>query len=132
MRSAKKKTVLSRVLTFRKIDFPVVNFLPYEDHFPKAYTIRNWHLSEEIVSKLYKVGRMDWGQIRPSIWVNGEIMGRWEIDFVDEKKTEMKVEIVYLEKKTSQSKEIVKLIDEQKEELEIFANEKLIPLMKKN
>ncbi len=115
-----------------KIDFPVVNFLPYEDHFPKAYTIRNWHLSEEIVSKLYKVGRMDWGQIRPSIWVNGEIKGRWEIDFVDEKKTEMKVEIVYLEKKTSQSKEIVKLIDEQKEELEIFANEKLIPLMKKN
>ncbi len=115
-----------------KIDFPVVNFLPYEDHFPKAYTIRNWHLSEEIVPKLFKVGRMDWGQIRPSIWVNGEIKGRWEIDFVDAKKTEMKVEIVHLEKEISKSKELTQIIEEQKKELEHFANEKLIPLMKKN
>ncbi|MCK5046566.1 MAG: AlkZ family DNA glycosylase [Candidatus Heimdallarchaeota archaeon] len=115
-----------------KIDFPIVNFLPYEDHFPKAYTIRNWHLSEEIVPKLYKVGRMDWGQIRPSIWVNGEIKGRWEIDFVDAKKSEMKVEIVHLEKEISKSKEFTQLIEEQIQDLEHFANEKLIPLMKKN
>jgi len=115
-----------------KIDFPVVNFLPYEDHFPKAYTIRNWHLSEEIVPKLYKVGRMDWGQIRPSIWINGEIKGRWEIDFVDAKKTAMKVEIVHLEKEISKSKELTQLIGEQKKELEHFSNEKLLPLMKKN
>ncbi|NHJ33111.1 MAG: winged helix DNA-binding domain-containing protein [Asgard group archaeon] len=115
-----------------KIESPIVNFLPYEDHFPKAYTIRNWHLSDDIVQKLYKVGRMDWGQIRPSIWVNGEIKGRWEIEFVDDKKTEMKVEIVHLEKEISQSKEFMKLIDEQIDDLEFFANDKLIPLMKKN
>lgn len=115
-----------------KIDLPVVNLLPYEDHFPKAYTIRNWHLSDEIVPKLYKVGRMDWGQIRPSIWVNGEIKGRWEIDFVDAKKSEMKVEIIHLEKEISKSKELTQLIAEQIQDLEQFANEKLIPLMKKN
>jgi hypothetical protein len=111
---------------------PIVNFLPYEDHFVKAYKIRNWYLSEDIFPKLNIEGTMHMGQIRPSIWVNGEIKGRWEIDFIDEKKSEMKVEIVHLEKAINQSKDLSKLINEQKEELEIFANEKMIPLMKKN
>ncbi|MCK5298094.1 MAG: AlkZ family DNA glycosylase [Candidatus Heimdallarchaeota archaeon] len=115
-----------------KIDFPVVNLLPYEDHFVKAYKIRNWYLSDEIFPKLNIAGTMHMGQIRPSIWVNGEIKGRWEIDFVDAKKSEMKVEIVYLEKEISKSKELTQLIEEQIQDLEHFANEKLIPLMKKN
>lgn len=115
-----------------KIDFPVVNFLPYEDHFVKAYKIRNWYLSCEIFPKLNIVGTIHMGQIRPSIWVNGAIKGRWEIDFVDAKKTEMKVEIVHLEREISKSKDLTQLIGEQKKELEHFANEKLIPLMKKN
>ncbi|MCK5184251.1 MAG: AlkZ family DNA glycosylase [Candidatus Heimdallarchaeota archaeon] len=115
-----------------KIDFPVVNLLPYEDHFVKAYKIRNWYLSDEIFPKLNIAGTMHMGQIRPSIWVNGEIKGRWEIDFVDAKKSEMKVEIVHLEKEISKSKEFTQLIEEQIQDLEHFANEKLIPLMKKN
>ncbi|MBK5113653.1 MAG: winged helix DNA-binding domain-containing protein [Candidatus Heimdallarchaeota archaeon] len=115
-----------------KSESPVVNFLPYEDHYPKAYKIRNWHISDEVVTKLYDKGTINLGQFQPSIWINGEVKGRWKVAFVDEKKTEMKIEIVFLEKKISQTKELMKLITEQKEELEIFANEKMIPLMKKN
>jgi len=110
----------------------IVNLLPYEDHYPKAYKIRNWHLTEKIEPNLYKVGKMNWGQIRPSIWINGEIKGRWEIDFVDNKKSEMKTEIIYLEKEIKKSKEIMQEIENQLRDLEIFANEKLLPIMKKN
>ncbi len=115
-----------------KFESLIVNLLPYEDHYPKAYKIRNWHLAEEIESNLYKVGPMDWGQLRPSIWVNGEIKGRWEIDFVDDKKTEMKTEIVYLEKEIEKSKDKMLQIREHLESLEAFANEKLLPIMNRN
>ncbi len=112
-------------------ELPIVNFLPYEDHYPKAYKHKEWYISEETVTKLFKVGKMDWGQIRPSIWINGEIKGRWELDWVDKKKSEMKADIVYLDKKISQSTDIMIKINQLKTEVEIFANEKLIPLMKK-
>ncbi len=112
-------------------ELPIVNFLPYEDHYPKAYKHREWYISEETVTNLFKVGKMDWGQIRPSIWINGEIKSRWELDWVDKKKSEMKAEIVYLDKKIKQSTDIMNKINHLKTEVEIFANEKLIPIMRK-
>ena len=110
---------------------PIVNFLPYEDHFPKAYSIRNWFLAQEIAPLVQKEGTIFLGQIFPSIWLNGEIIGGWEMNWVDKAKSEMKVAITEIHKKLSLSQQINQLIERQRQELENFVNEKLVPLMNK-
>ncbi|NTV83978.1 MAG: winged helix DNA-binding domain-containing protein, partial [Bacteroidales bacterium] len=62
---------------------PLVHFLPYEDHFPKAYHIRNWYLSADTLPLVYQIRKIEHGQLRPTIWLNGEIIGRWEMTWRD-------------------------------------------------
>jgi hypothetical protein len=114
-----------------KIDSPVINFLPYEDHFPKAYKIRDWYITSEVTSNLYKQGKMDWGQIRPSIWLNGEIMGRWEMNWLDSKKTKAEILLEYLHKDLKNNRQAMDLVEKEKESLKAFFNEQLIPIMKR-
>ena len=109
---------------------PIVNFLPYEDHFPKAYFVRNWYVSEETTPKVFHVTRLEWGQIRPSIWLDGKIVGRWELEWTSKAKSSMRVDIVDMKEDVSLSPEIMQEIETQKNVLETFVNEKLIPLMK--
>jgi hypothetical protein len=110
---------------------PIANFLPYEDHFPKAYSIRNWFLAEEIAPLVRKEGTIFLGQIFPSIWLNGEIIGGWKMSWVDKAKSEMKVEVIEVHKKLNLSQQVYQLIERQRKELENFVNEKLVPLMNK-
>jgi len=110
---------------------PIINFIPYEDHFPKAYSIRNWFLSEAVSPLVHKKGVIYRGQIFPSIWLNGEIIGGWEMNWIDKAKSAMKVEIINIYEKLNLSKQITQLIESQRTELENFVNEKLVPLMNK-
>ena len=107
---------------------PIINFLPYEDHFPKAYFVRNWYISKENKPLVFHVGRFEYGQVRPTIWIDGEIIGRWELEWVDKAKSSMKVEI---KETVNVSTGISELIEYQRTKLENFVNEKLIPLIKK-
>ena len=107
----------------------IINFLPYEDHFPKAYSIRNWFLPEDSIPLVYLLGRINYGQIRPSIWFNGKVIGRWELNWVDKAKSSMKIEIVDINEKLNLSNKITELIDVEKKNLETFVNEKLRPLI---
>jgi len=108
----------------------IVNFLPYEDHFPKAYQKRDYFISDEVKENLFGVRGLDRGEIRPSIWLNGEVIGRWEYSWIDNKKTRMKIEIIYLNE-SKITKDITKIIEEKRSELELFTNEKLVPLIKR-
>jgi hypothetical protein len=77
----------------------MVWFLPYEDHFLKAFINRAAYFGNDIQSKLCPADRKHhWpsnpdapllmpskgvrttGEVRPSIWLNGHVVGRWEID----------------------------------------------------
>lgn len=109
----------------------IVTFLPYEDHFPKAYFIRNWFLADSIAPLVYKEGIIYRGQIFPSIWLNGEIIGGWEMNWVDIEKTEMRVSITAIDKHMKISNQIQDLIEKQRADLERFINEKLVLLMRK-
>ncbi len=119
----------------------IVNFLPYEDHFPKAFIDRSWFIIEERQSKLFPRNKKSYwpsnptqsfeptsrgmnqsGEIRPSIWLNEQIIGRWELD---KSKSGYNV-IMSLYQKVNPSLEQV--IREKKEELERFINEKLVPI----
>lgn len=115
----------------RQTDTTIINFLPYEDHFPKAYKIRGWYISAETTPQVFNVGKIDWGQLRPSIWVNGEIVGRWELEFTDQTKTAIKIKIVDLNKIVVSQPRTKKMIEEKRIELQKFSNEKLVPLMAK-
>jgi hypothetical protein len=117
--------------SLNRIEVPIVNFLPYEDHFPKAYSTRNWFLSEEVSRLVQKEGTIFLGQIFPSIWLNGEIIGGWEMNWVDKTKSEMNLEVTEVNKKLNLSYQINQLIESQRKELETFVNEKLVPLMNK-
>lgn len=110
---------------------PAIHFLPYEDHFPKAYFIRNWFLSDEVASLVYKEGVIFRGQIFPSIWLNGKIIGGWEMNWADKKKTEMKVAVTAIHENKKLSIQIYDLIERHRTELERFINEKMVPLMSK-
>ena len=108
---------------------PVVNFLPYEDHFPKGYRVRNWYLSDDCRDLVYQVDKLQKGQMRPTIWLNGEIRGRWEIKWQDKKKLKAKVDIVDLNPNLNLPAFIKNMISDQREELTVFINKQLIPLM---
>lgn len=109
---------------------PIINFLPYEDHFPKAYKIRNWFITEEVIAELFDEGTINMGQIRPSIWFNGEIKGRWEINWLDAKKTKLEIQLIYLHDDVKSKPKIMKLVEKERLALEQFYNEQFIPIMK--
>jgi len=121
---------------FENFDFDhdqniIIDFLPYEDHFVKAYKIRDWFLADEITSLVSKKGPMYQGQIFPTIWMNRKIIGGWEMNWVDHSKTAMTVKITAINNKSKLSQKIYQLIEDQRGELEKFINEKLVPLMKR-
>lgn len=107
-----------------------VLFLPYEDHFPKAYKWRDWYISPELNGKLFNVGKIDYGQLRPSIWVDGKVVGRWEMEPKNQAKNQFRVKIVFIAEEIKRSKPTMYAIQSAKESLENFINEKLMPLKK--
>ena len=123
------------------IDEPYVWFLPYEDHFPKSFTDRSWCINEDAQQKLFpRLAEFYWppkldpppkgphkgmfrqGEIRPSIWLNGKAVGRWELA---QYKKEFRV-VYGLFEKIGKAEKI--LIDEKKKALEDYINNQLIPI----
>ncbi|MGY5875494.1 MAG: winged helix DNA-binding domain-containing protein [Candidatus Thorarchaeota archaeon] len=136
---------LSVAASLEKTKEDLVWLLPYEDHFAKAFTERIWYLSEEFYSKLYPRFRtFNWppenpappegytggavnasGEIRPSIWVNGRVVGRWEFD---EKGDVMSIKTALYGKVTKSQTE---LISNKVESLLEFVKGRLLPISKK-
>jgi len=106
---------------------PFVHFLPYEDHFPKAYAVRDWFLSARASSLLFGKGVTELGQIRPSIWLDGEAVGRWEIDAVTDRTT-ARVKVVGLVGRSRLSAATLAAIERERRLVEAFINHKLRPL----
>jgi hypothetical protein len=119
----------------------LVWFLPYEDHFLKAFIDRSSFIGEDIRPKLFPADKKHFwpsnpdahkkmpskglratGEVRPSIWLNGCVIGRWEMD--DEKKSKRVVMSLY--SKVSKPQE--KRIEEVRHELESFINSELMPI----
>ena len=108
-----------------------VIFLPYEDHYPKAFINRNFFIADYMTPHLFGVNhKITKGEIRPSIWLDGKIIGRWEYKWQDKKKTAFDIEIVYLDETIKFSQEVKDEIIAQKESLLQFMNEQIIPLIK--
>ncbi|MHA1906573.1 MAG: DNA glycosylase AlkZ-like family protein [Candidatus Thorarchaeota archaeon] len=120
---------------------PVVSFLPYEDHFPKAFTLRTWYLSDDAKKNLYPrrpehywppemnppppgppKGMNASGEMRPSIWVDGKVSGRWE---VNKSKGDVEVSISLI---CSVSHKVRKIIDNKRHELNEFIQNQLVPI----
>jgi hypothetical protein len=122
---------------------PVIWLLPYEDHLPKAFIDRSWYLSEDMKSYVFpKLREHYWppeclpppsdvkvtgatnasGEIRPTIWVNGEVVGRWESE---SKERNYVVSYNILEKVHAKYDN---MISERARELEDFVNTRLVPI----
>jgi hypothetical protein len=120
---------------------PLVWFLPYEDHFLKAFIGRDSFISPDIQPKISPASpRHYWpsdpdaprkmptkgvratGEVRPTIWLDGHVIGRWEIDDADEEK---KIVRSLYSKTTKNHDEIV---DEVQMQLEEFINDRLLPI----
>lgn len=120
---------------------PVVFFLPYEDHFPKAFKNRSWYMSEELQPIIFPRNREHYwppklnppppgppkgmnasGEKRPSIWVDGKIVGRWEID------QEGSNAIVSIGIASKISPKVKPIIEEKRNELQTFIEERLLPI----
>jgi hypothetical protein len=118
-------------------------FLPYEDHFPKAFIQRLFFIDDSTKERLlpqssrhywppdrspppedYKGPRAS-GEIRPSIWFDGKIVGRWEI----EKKNDEFQIVRDIYRKVSSN--VTEILDERQSELEGFINGRLVPISKK-
>ncbi|MFX0050897.1 MAG: winged helix DNA-binding domain-containing protein [Candidatus Hermodarchaeota archaeon] len=128
-------------LSLDPLSDPVINFLPYEDHFPKAYIDRSWFITEKDRPKLFprnknsywpskptqvlepaSRGMIQSGELRPSIWLNEKIIGRWELE---KNKKEFKI-IMSLYQDVDSSLE--RSIMEKRDQLERFINERLVPI----
>ncbi|MHA2253876.1 MAG: DNA glycosylase AlkZ-like family protein [Candidatus Kariarchaeaceae archaeon] len=120
----------------------VITFLPYEDHFPKAFFDRDWYIDDKIRPKVFpRNAKSYWptspdtvleptsmamnqsGEIRPSIWLDNQIIGRWEMDKLSKKEYKITSSIF---QKVSQG--IQKEIQHKQNELENFINSKLVPI----
>ncbi|MGD2072996.1 MAG: crosslink repair DNA glycosylase YcaQ family protein, partial [Candidatus Thorarchaeota archaeon] len=123
------------------VESPQIWFLPYEDHFPKGFKDRSWWINEDVQQKLFpRLSEFYWppkldpppkgphkgmfrqGEIRPSIWLNGKAVGRWELA---QYKKEFRVVYGLFEKIGGTEKV---LIDEKKDALEDFINNRLVPI----
>ncbi|MFW9957872.1 MAG: winged helix DNA-binding domain-containing protein [Candidatus Odinarchaeota archaeon] len=122
-------------------DKDVVWFLPYEDHFLKAFIDRTSFIREEIQPKLFPADRRHFwpsnpnaprvmpspglratGEVRPSIWLNGEVVGRWEID---DKGGQKKIVTSIYRKEAGNHQEI---LEQSRKHLESFVNDSLLPI----
>ncbi|MFX1416448.1 MAG: winged helix DNA-binding domain-containing protein [Promethearchaeota archaeon] len=120
---------------------PIVWFLPYEDYLPKAFIIRDWYMSEELKPMLFPELREHYwppdmstrdtkaskstntsGEIRPTVWIDGEAVGRWELEPSDEK--QRVVFKIYREVRPKYGN----IISEKASELEDFVNTQLVPI----
>lgn len=116
-------------------------FLPYEDHFLKAFIDRGTFISEDIQPKLFPADRRHYwpsnpnaprkmpskgmratGEVRPSIWLDGRVIGRWEID--DDGNQKKIVLNLYEKVDRTQSERI----EEVRVSLEDFVNQSLLPI----
>jgi len=119
----------------------LVWLLPYEDHFLKAFIDRTMFIDEDIQDRLFPADRrMFWpsnpdaevkmpskgirtiGEVRPSIWLNGRVVGRWEID--DDGDLKRVVTSLYI-KATRQQQSMVEQV---RGRLEEFINSSLMPI----
>jgi len=126
--------------TLEKPKEDLVWFMPYEDHFLKALINRSKFIDDEIEPKLFPSYRTHFwpsnpdapkvepskglratGEVRPSIWLNGKVVGRWEIDDEDQKKI---VTSVY----RKVSKQQLTHIEQVRRDLEEFVNKRLVPI----
>ncbi|MFW9967674.1 MAG: winged helix DNA-binding domain-containing protein [Candidatus Thorarchaeota archaeon] len=142
----------SKLMTISDIDYatsleppsePVIWFLPYEDHLPKAFVNRSWYLDDKMKSRVFpKLREHYWppkcplpppdvkvtgatnvsGEIRPTIWINGEVAGRWELE-----KNGMEYRISYSVFQKVHAK-YGNIISERARELEDFVNTRLVPI----
>jgi hypothetical protein len=116
-------------------------FLPYEDHFLKAFIERSAFIEEDIQPKLFPADRRHFwpsdpdgyrkmpskgvratGEVRPTIWLNGRVVGRWEMD--DSNDLKSVVTSLYSKVTKSQKKEIENV----RNSLEFFINSQLLPI----
>jgi hypothetical protein len=121
----------------------VVWFLPYEDHLPKAFIDRSWYLNDEMKTRVFpKLREYYWppdcsppppdlkvtgatnvsGEIRPTIWIDGEVVGRWELE-----KNGKEYRISYRIFQKVHAK-YDNMILERARELEDFVNIRLVPI----
>ena len=116
-------------------------FLPYEDHFLKAFIDRAEFIGESIQPMLFPADRNHFwpsnpdapqkmpskgtratGEVRPTIWLNGRVVGRWELD--DEGQQKKVVLSIYAKVAMKHLNEI----EEVKTDLEDFVNNRLVPI----
>lgn len=118
-----------------------VLFLPYEDHFLKAFIERKRFISEDIQPMISPADRRHFwpskpdeprvmpspgvrqtGEVRPTIWLDGVVIGRWEID--DDDKQKKIVTSLYSKVPKNQ----LERIEEKRLDLEDFVNSALVPI----
>ncbi|MFX0184300.1 MAG: winged helix DNA-binding domain-containing protein [Candidatus Hodarchaeota archaeon] len=135
------RTDYEAALSLDPLTDPVINFLPYEDHFPKAYIDRSWFISEKNRPKLFPRNKKSYwptkptqvleptsrgviqsGELRPSIWLNEKIIGRWELE---KNKKEFTIIMSLYQDVDSSLKDS---ITEKRDQLERFINERLMPI----
>ncbi len=123
----------------------LVWFLPYEDHFLKAFIGRTSFIIEDIQPKLFPADRKHFwpsspdaphkmpskgvrttGEVRPSIWLNGRVIGRWEMD--DDASLKKVVTSLY----SKATKQQEKMIEQVRIQLEEFINSSLMPISGRN
>lgn len=116
-------------------------FLPYEDHFLKAFIDRNRFISAEIQHRISPPDRRHFwpskpdeprvmpspgvratGEVRPTIWYNGNVVGRWEIDDIGKEKRIVTSLYTKLDKLGIES------IEEKRMDLDCFVNSILLPI----
>ena len=119
----------------------LVWFLPYEDHFLKAFIDRTDFIEESIQSMLFPADRKHFwpsnpnapqsmpskglratGEVRPTIWLNGRVVGRWEMDDQDEQKK------VVMSIYVKDAKKHLNKIEEVRTDLEEFVNTRMLPI----
>jgi hypothetical protein len=119
----------------------LVWFLPYEDHFLKAFIDRVVYIGDDIQPMLSPADRKHFwpsnpdtpqvmpspglratGEVRPSIWLNGEVVGRWEID--DEGQQKKIVTSIYRKK----ARDHQESMERSRRQLEDFVNDSLQPI----
>lgn len=119
----------------------LVWFLPYEDHFLKAFFDRTEFIGEDIRGRLSPADRRHYwpsnpdaprvtpgkalaatGEVRPSIWLNGRVIGRWEMD--DEGEQKRIVTSLY----TQDARGHRESIEQVRSGLEDFVNQILLPI----
>lgn len=136
------KTDFETIQTLSSNAEPIIRFLPYEDYIAKAFIERSWFITPELQPRLFpRAAKSYWpkgatpkravseesgvnqsGEIRPSIWLDGQIIGRWEFGESEEGFT-----VVYdLYPHVRQN--LKARIGEQQKQLEEFVNTQLLPI----